>query len=110
MSEEIKGTKSVRFEFGTLEKNTRAYPLYIKEQKTPIFLKKIKEKQNKNKNFKFFIVYRTELIKFEHEEEQYNIEFKKKVLSPNSKLVIEVAKLVSGKEDPTSYIEEYYNK
>ena len=110
MLEEIKGTKSVRFEFGTLEENSRAYPLYIKEQKTPVFLKKIEDKQQLDKNHKYFIVYRTELIKFEHEEERYNVEFKKKVLSPNSKLVFEVAKIVSGLEDPTEYIEEYYNK
>jgi hypothetical protein len=110
MPETITGIKKVRFEFGTLEENNRGYPLYVKEQKTPVFLKKIEEKQENNKNYKFFIVYRTELIQFEHENVKYNVEFKKKVLTPNSKLVAEVAKILSPDDDYMSYIQEYYNK
>ena len=111
MREEITGTKKIRYEFGTLEDNNRAYPLYIKEQKTHNFLKKIQDKQEAGKNYKFFIVYRVELISFEHEGEYYNVEFKKKVLSPSSALVKEVAKIVTPEgENIDEYVSTYYNK
>jgi hypothetical protein len=108
--ETITGIKAVRYEFGTLKENIKAYPLYIKEPKSNIFLKKIKEKQEQGKNDEYFIVYRVELIKFEHEGERYNVQFKRKVLSPNSKLVQAVAKILSGDENPEEYITKYYNK
>jgi len=107
---EVTGKTKVRYEFGTLEEPTRGYPLYIKEKKTQVFLDKIRKKQEEGKNYKFFIVYRVELISFEYEGEYYNVEFRKKVLSPNSALAREVAKIVSEGEDVEKYMEEYYNK
>lgn len=110
MKEEITGIKKVRYEFGTLEENNRAYPLYLKEQRTQVLLNKVKEKQDQGKNFKYFIVYRVELISFDYEDEHYNVQFKRKVLSPQSKLVQGVAQILCGEEDATEYIEQYYNK
>lgn len=107
---EIQGRTKVRYEFGTLEENNRAYPLYVKEHKTQVFLDKIAKKQREGKNFKYFIVYRVELVSFEYEAEYYTVEFRKKVLTPNSNLLKEVSKIVAEEENPEEYVEKYYNK
>ena len=111
-AEKITGKKKVRYEFGTLGENNRAYPLYIKEQLTPTFLEKIENKQNEGKNYKYFIVYRVELISFEHEGEYYNVPYKTKTLTKNSALLKEVANILAKDSGMTTeeYIAEYYNK